>query len=141
VIYFGSSADRDWTDLPRTRLYVPLMRQLLAHLTSQLGDRRAVAQRTISRRDESPGLAEQHEQWVVTNVDPRESIPDRLTPEEFSQRWGGAGSEADRTSALAALQLTLPADALRPDEAWTAVAWVLLIVLALETLLAGRVHA
>ena len=36
---------------------------------------------------------------------------------------------------------TLPADALRADEIWTAVVWVLLIVLAGETLLAGRVHA
>jgi hypothetical protein len=141
VIYLGCSADRDWSDLPRTRIYVPLMRQLLAYLTNQLGEQRAVRTRTISKRGESAGVTEADGQWVVTNVEPRESIPDRLTTDELSKRLGAGENSFDRTAALAALKLTLPADALRPEEAWTIVVWVLLVVLAVETLLAGRVHA
>jgi hypothetical protein len=141
VIYFGCSADRDWSDLPRTRMYVPLMRQLLAYLTNQLGEQRAVSARTIAKRGETAGVTETEGQWIVTNLDPRESIPDRLTPEELSKRLGGGEDDVDRTAALAALKLTLPADALRPEEAWTLVVWALLIVLAVETLLSGRVHA
>jgi hypothetical protein len=141
VIYFGCSADRDWSDLPRTRIYVPLMRQLLAYLTNQLGEQRAVQARTIAKPGETAGLSESDGLWVATNVDPRESIPDRLTSDELSRRLGTGETGVDRTAALAALQLTLPVDALRPEEAWTLVAWVLLAVLAMETLLAGRVHA
>lgn len=141
VIYFGCSADRDWSDLPRTRIYVPLMRQLLAYLTNQLGEQRAVQERTIAKAGETAGLSESDGLWVATNLDPRESIPDRLTSDELSRRLGSGETDVDRTAALAALQLTLPVDALRPEEAWTLVAWVLLAVLAVETLLAGRVHA
>ena len=141
VIYFGCSADRDWSDLPRTRIYVPLMRQLLAYLTNQLSEQRAVQPRMVAKRGEAAGLSETDGQWIVTNLDPRESIPDRLTPDELSQRLGAGESDVDRTAALAALKLTLPADAMRPEEAWTLVVWVLLIVLAAEMLLASRVHA
>ncbi len=141
VIYFGCSADRDWSDLPRTRIYVPLMRQLLAFLTNQLGEQRAVRIRSIAKRGETAGVSEVDGQWIVTNLDPRESIPDRLTPDELSKRLGAGADDVDRTAALTALKLTLPADALHPEEAWTIVAWVLLAVLAVETLLAGRVHA
>lgn len=141
VIYFGCSTDRDWSDLPRTRMYVPLMRQLLAYLTNQLGEARAVQARTVAKAGETAGLSESDGLWVATNLDPRESIPDRLTSDELSRRLGSGETGVDRTAALAALQLTLPVDALRPEEAWTLVAWVLLAVLAVETLLAGRVHA
>jgi hypothetical protein len=141
VIFFGTSADRDWSDLPRTRMYVPLMRQLLAYLTNQLGEQRAVSAHTIAKRGETTGVTETEGQWIVTNLDPRESIPDRLTSEELSKRLGAGEDDVDRTAALAALKLTLPADALRPEEAWTLVVWVLLAVLAVETVLAGKVHA
>jgi hypothetical protein len=117
------------------------MRQLLAYLTNQLGEQRAVQTRTIAKRGETAGVSETDGQWIVMNLDPRESIPDRITPEELSKRLGAGENGVDRTAALAALKLTLPADALRPEEAWTLVVWVLLFVLAVETLLGGRVHA
>jgi hypothetical protein len=141
VVYLGFSADRDWTELPRTPLYVPLVRQLLAYLTHQLGDRQAVTNLIVASRSEKAGLTELGEQWQVRHMEPRESIPDRLSPEEFSSQHGGTAVDSEIESARADLDLTLPSDALRADEIWTAVAWFLLIVLVVEMMLASRVHA
>lgn len=140
-VYFGSTADREWSDLPRTRMYVPLMRQLLAYLTDQLSDRPAVTTRLVEKPDETPGIATVDERLVVINLDPRESVLDRVTPEEFTETFGATPPKPDAAAQAAALGITVPADAQRPDEIWTTVAWILLFVLAAETLLAGRVHA
>ncbi|MFN0054595.1 MAG: BatA domain-containing protein [Planctomycetales bacterium] len=140
-LYFGTTADRDWTELPRTRLYVPLIRQLLAHLTDQLGERRGVTSRLVTRPGDKIGIEQVEGVWVVTNLDPRESIPDRVTAEELHASLGVAPPVAEDEERQAALAMTLPPDALRSDEIWTTVAWILLAVLAVETLLAARVHA
>lgn len=145
VIYVGTTADRDWTDLPRTRMYVPLVRQLAAHLTAQLAERSLAVHKLATGQDDQLGIAPDSKagsegRWIVTNLDPRESALERITAEEFAETLGIAAAVPD-SSAAAALALSLPADSLRADEIWTAVVWVLLIVLAAETLLAGRVHA
>ncbi len=143
-LYFASTADRDWTDLPRTRMYVPLVRQLLAYLTDQLIERAAVTNRLVARPDDKAGIRETapgEGRWVVTNLDPRESALDRVTPEAFQEALGMTASKSSDAGDSATLGLTIPPDALRPDEIWTIVAWILLIVLAAETLLASRVHA
>lgn len=141
VIYVGVTADRDWTELPQSRLYVPLVRQWLAHLTNQLADRRLVEEQLVTRTHPQSGIVEHEGKWLVTNLDPRESNPERITAERLQELAGGKGGKNDGTSEQSALALLLPADALRPDEIWTAIAWILLLVLAAETLLAGRVHA
>lgn len=148
-LYFGSTADRDWTDLPRTRMYVPLVRQLLAWLTDQLGDRGLVANRLVTRPDEKSGITKADpaeagslgERWIVTNLDPRESALERVTTDELHEIAGTGPSKLDDEARQAALALAIPPDALRPDEFWTSFVWLLLIVLAAETLLASRVHA
>jgi hypothetical protein len=143
-IYFGSTADRDWTDLPRTRMYVPVMRQLLAYLTDQLGNRAAVSNRFVTQAGDKIGIAPRPEEpgrWIVTNLDPRESSLNRVTPEELQIALGGGSETAEDEAQQAALRLFLPTDSLRPDEFWTTVAWLLLLILAAETLLASRVHA
>jgi hypothetical protein len=146
VIYIGSTADRDWSELPRTRMYVPLVRQLLAYLTDQLAERALAVNRVITKPEDKLGIVADETQgndgrYVVTNLDPRESALDRLTPEQLFAALGIEDSLEEQAKEQAALALTLPADALRPDEIWTTVVWLLLIVLAAETLLAGRVHA
>jgi hypothetical protein len=146
VVYIGCTADRDWTELPRTRMYVPLVRQLLAYLTDQLDQRALVVSRIASKpgdklriaADESSGVVGR---YIVTNLDPRESNMDRVTDEQLFATLGIEGDAGDAAAKQAALALTLPADSLRPDEVWTTLVWLLLIVLAAETLLAGRVHA
>lgn len=154
AIYFGSSIDRDWTELPRGRMYVPLMRQLLAYLTNQLAGRSAVVDRLVEKPGEQTGIApwtgetvaelpEGNEvgRWVVTNVDPRESALERLTPEEFQDWAGGRVTQLSKEASVAALGIKIPPDSLRADEIWSAIAWLLLALLGAETLLASRVHA
>ncbi len=142
-LYFGSSADRDWTELPRTPMYVPLMRQILAYLTDQLAERSAVTSQLVSKPQEKAGIVpsdgdEGH--WLVTNIDPRESALERITPEELRTLAGAALTKPPDEKSSAA-GLTLPADLLRPDEIWTIITWLLFAVLAAEMLLAGRIHA
>jgi hypothetical protein len=143
-LYFGSTADRDWTDLPRSRMYVPLVRQFLAYLTDQLSDRAAVTNRLVAQAADRIGIlpvADEPGRWTVTNLDPRESALNRVTPEELQLALGGGAATADDEAHEAALRLFLPADALRADEFWTTIAWILLLILSAETLLASRVHA
>jgi hypothetical protein len=146
-LYFGSTADRDWTDLPRTRMYVPLIRQLLAYLTDQLVERAVVTNRLLTKPGETIGIEEIEKSeagegwWVVTNLDPRESALDRVTPDELHEALGVTPTTSEDEARQAALALAIPPDALRPDELWTRVTWLLLLVLTAELLLAGRVHA
>ncbi len=143
-LYFGTTADRDWTDLPRTRMYVPLVRQFLAYLTDQLTARAAVTDRLVTLPEDKIGIvpvAGEDGRWTVTNLDPRESVLNRMTPEELHVGLGGSAEKAEDEARQAALKIVVPPDALRADEFWTTVAWILLLVLAAETLLASRVHA
>jgi hypothetical protein len=142
-IYFGSTADREWTDLARTPMYVPLVRQLVAYLTDQLIDRPTVEASVVDKHHPQSGIAAvegEPGRWLVTNVDPRESALDRITLEDLQKLAGGkslTGSEDNVPND----RIKLPADSLRPDEIWTRVIWLLLAVLAVELLLASRVHA
>jgi hypothetical protein len=143
-LYFGGTADRDWTELPRTPMYVPLMRQMLAYLTDQLAGRAAVTYRLVQRPDERAGIvrAAQDDKggWVVTNLDPRESALERISSEQLEKLAGSVSMESGATDTMALSEL-LPPDSLRPDEIWPSVVWLLFALLAAETLLAGRVHA
>ena len=71
------------------------------------------------------------------NIDPRESLLDRVSLDEFRELLN-----LDPVSPQqAAAGLQLPQDVSRPDEFWSALMWALLFVLILETLLASRIHA
>lgn len=143
-IYFGTTADRDWTDLPRTPMYVPLMRQLLAYLTDQLAERSAVSNSLVSKSNGRSGIVPakgEEGRWIVTNIDPRESALDRISTEQLEKLAGVTNIKGKESAEQAALRAKLPADSLRPDEIWPILTWILFIVLAAETLLAGRVHA
>ena len=142
-MYFGSTADREWTELPRTPMYVPLMRQLLAYLTDQLSDRAIVSSGFVSNAHKSAGITPTQEdvaRLIVTNIDPRESTLERITSQDLN-KLTGTTTEKNSKEDRAIIGLKLPPDSLRPDEIWMNVAWILLAVLGLETLLAGRVHA
>ncbi len=124
-LYFGSTVDRDWTDLPRTPMYVPLVRQLLAYLTDQLAERSAVTSRLVAKTHDPIGIAPiagDEGRWLVTNLDPRESALDRITPEDFQKLAGGTVEKLDEAAQEAALGITLPTDRLRPEEIWTVIA-------------------
>jgi hypothetical protein len=124
-------------------MYVPLMRQILAYLTDQLSERSAVSSETISKKGQQAGIvpkADKQGEWLVANIDPRESELRRIQADEMVKITGAESIEsADRATALEAIKL--PEDATRPDELWTIIAWLLFAILAAELLLSGRIHA
>ena len=140
-LYVGTSADRDWTDLPRTRLYVPLMRQLLAHLTDQLQGQSPVSSQTVGNATAQPGIESVEGKWLVTNLDPRESDPRRLEPDALRQAFGAGSDAGEDREREAAWAQVLPATRERAGEIWPVIGWILFGVLAAELLLASRVHA
>ncbi len=140
-VYFGSTADRDWTDLPRTRLYVPLIRQMVAYLTEQLGDRGLVVPRQIAKPTDRAGLEQSGGKWIVTNLDPRESALDRLDEEQLRRTFGVEDQVTEDREVEAQWAKILPANRQRPEEIWTMLVWLLFAILAAELLLAARVHA
>ncbi len=140
-IYFGSTADREWTDWPQSRLYVPLVRQLAAYLTSQLSDRAAVVTELVTKPDQQAGVTEASGRIVVRNIDPQESVPDRVTVEELYRSLGILPAELSPEEQARRASLALPQNAERPNETWTTILWGLFVVLIAETFLASRVHA
>jgi hypothetical protein len=140
-IYVGSSADREWTSWPQTRLYVPLVRQMMAYLTDQLAERARVSSKLITAPAEVPGITTQGDHVTVHNTDPQESIPDRLTKAELCEALGIKETKLAPEEQAHRAAIALPKDALRSDEMWTRVMWCLLATLIAESLLASRVHA
>jgi hypothetical protein len=102
-----------------------------------------VSSRLVSKPRDKIGIAPAVEEGrlTVTNLDPRESALDRINVEEFQKLAGGKVEQPDESAQEAALGIELPANRLRPEEIWTAIAWFLLLTLVAELLLAGRVHA
>lgn len=135
---WASTIDAAWTKWPRERLFVPLVRQWMNYLTD-----------THTRQDEienqlatqTTGISFPLGRVVVSNVDPRESRINRLSPEQFRDQLNLPDKpELGDLSPEELAALAPPADSQRPDELWNIVAWILLGWLILETFLAGQVH-
>ncbi len=143
-LYWAFSADRDWSELPRSPLYVPLMRQTMAYVTGQLGDRSRVERRTVTKNTDEAGIvmpSGSEKKCVVANLDRLESMLDRLPPDDWYKRLGLNKTEKEDQNQIAAASIELPSGRLREDEVWHRVALALLAVLVAETFVAGRVHA
>ncbi|MBC8350577.1 MAG: BatA domain-containing protein [Planctomycetes bacterium] len=145
ALWFTSSCDRQWSDWPRSRLYLPFIHQMLGHLTglNEGGPVRGLTIDASSRlaADVKPGVYEKSRHWDVINPSPRESETDRCTPTEFSDRFalhvGGSSSSADQLVAAVAPTTV----ELRDDEIWHWVAFALVGVLCVESFLGNRTTA
>lgn len=140
TIYFGSTADRDWTDWPRTRLYVPMVRQLMAYATGALAERSPVVQETIVKGEQEPGIRDQDGKIVASNVDPAESRLERGTADDLAAAAGTKVEDTASQDETRRAALLAAPGAERPEEIWTYVLWGLFAVLAGELFLAGRIH-
>jgi hypothetical protein len=140
VLWFTSAGDRTWGDWPRSRLYVPLVHQMLGDLAGMTGGG-PVQSLTLDAGVQhsaplQPGVARSEGKWQVVNVSPRESETDRCTPEEFAHRFGLTLPEATTEGApltAAAMNVNL-----RDNEMWHWVLMALLVVLCGEAFLANR---
>lgn len=136
LILVATTADRGWNDWPRSRLYVPLVRQMAAWLTGQLDPRQSVNSR-LATAAAPPGIGEEDDTLLVRNTDPRESQVQRLTPDQLREQLGlPVDPQAELKQQAQAL--AIPGVA-RSDELWPIVVWILLAALAAETLLASRI--
>ena len=145
VLWFASSCDRQWSDWPRSRLYVPLLHQMLGHLTG-LNEGGPVRGLTIDATtnlaaDMKPGVYERTRHWEVINPSPRESETDRCTPMEFADRFAlhVAGDDSSADQLVAAVVPTTVE--LRDDEIWHWMVFALVSVLCVEGFLANRTTA
>ncbi|HEX5445349.1 MAG TPA: BatA domain-containing protein, partial [Pirellulales bacterium] len=90
VLWFTSSGDRQWSDWPRSRLYLPLIYQLVGYQTGLTAGGR-VRQAVLEGRvevpaDAAPGVQPHEGYWLVVNTSPREAETERCTPQEFVDR-------------------------------------------------------
>lgn len=145
VIWFTSSCDGEWGGWVRSRLYLPLIHQILGSL-SGLTEGGPVREITLDEFEPKagepvPGVYERDRFLQVVNVSPRESETDRCTPAEFAARFPmHLHQERPRTHAADPAAAAL-SPGLRINEIWHWLVLVLAGVLFLECFLANRTAA
>ncbi|MGB7734213.1 MAG: BatA domain-containing protein, partial [Thermoguttaceae bacterium] len=141
VLLFASAADRDWGDWPQSRLYVPLVHQIIGYLTDRLPENQRVRCEIAGPgADKPPGVASENNVLLVRNVDARESRIERYSQKQFRDEFQ-LGEVKVGELPRQAVAAVLPPGVERPSELWTWVIWFLLAVLAIETFVANRTHA
>ncbi|HUY34322.1 MAG TPA: BatA domain-containing protein [Pirellulales bacterium] len=145
IVWFTSSCDREWSDWPRGRLYLPLVYQLLGYQTGLTAGgrvRQAVLEGEVElAADAQPGVVAGEGYALVVNTSPREAETERCTPEEFVNRFGlkPADDDVTQTAPLQA-QAALGTEMI-DGEVWQWVAVLVLAGLLLEGLVANRTAA
>jgi Aerotolerance regulator N-terminal/von Willebrand factor type A domain len=139
-ILFAFPADNGWGDWAIHRLYVPLVHQLLGYLTNRLPQTAAVKYELAGRTPAlAPGVTLANGHALVRNVAAAESEIERTTIAQLREDW--LPEEPKTAPPEEKGPETLADSGERPDELWRSVAWVLLIVLVVETFVANRTYA
>lgn len=145
TLWFTSSADRQWSDWPRSRLYLPLMYQLLGYETGLTAGGRVrsvvLEGKTEVSAAATPGIVAGDGFSLVVNTSPRESETERCPAEEFMHRFGLKTPDADSTPQQArTMQAGLGSEMIE-SEFWQWIALLVLAALLMETLVANRTAA
>jgi hypothetical protein len=139
------AADRSSSDWTSSRLYLPLVYQLLGYQTGLSAGGR-VRQATLEAGVQNlvelpPGIHERDGYALVVNMSPREAETDRCTEEEFASRFGlKLGTDSAAPQQFAAQQAALGTEMI-DSEIWPWLAGLLLVGLMLEGLIADRTVA
>ncbi len=145
VLWFNSACDRDWSDWPRSRLFVPLVHQMLGHLAGLAHGgpvRYAMIDETESSGDDPvPGVFEKDRYHQVINSNPRESETDRCTSEQFATQLGFQLQSDSEIETVGVQNEVATVGIQRPDEVWHWVLLVLFGLLLIENTLANRTPA
>jgi hypothetical protein len=139
VLVVASAADRDWGDWPQSRLYVPLVHQLVGYLTDRLPET-APVQSIPADRDHPPGITHDGAKVIVRNLDAAESEIERFTPDQFRQLFHVPESDGAGEKTATAAEKLFP-ESQRPDELWMYVVWIILFLLVTEIFVANRTPA
>ncbi|HZN33461.1 MAG TPA: BatA domain-containing protein [Pirellulaceae bacterium] len=148
IVWFASSCDRQWSDWTRSRLYLPLMYQLLGHQTGYLAGgpvRSAVLEGQVELPvDAQPGVVAKDGFSLVVNTSPRESETERCTSDDFVNRFGlklaAAGPAAPAPAPAATAKASLGTEMI-DSEFWPWIALALLGSLLVEGIVANRTAA
>jgi hypothetical protein len=141
VLLFASAADRKWSDWPQSRLYVPLIHQMVGYLTGRLPENgRVRTAPTGPGRDNPPGVSADGRSVIVRNLDPAESEIERLSAEDFRKAYNLPKADGGAARVRTARVTPVP-ESQRPGELWTYVVWILLVLLGIEFVIANRTHA
>lgn len=130
VLWCALACDRSWSEWSSSRLYVPLVHQLIRQPLG-LNDGGPIRPMPIDAEhdasgDLQPGLSPQPGYWNVVNASPRESETDRCTLEDFAERFQLTLQTGESTPIGPVAQITR--SDMRPHEQWH---WAALAVLAL----------
>jgi hypothetical protein len=154
VVWFTSTADRRWSDWTRSRLYLPLVYQLLGHQSGLTAGGR-VREETLEAHTASalpglttgaltvhttlpPGVHPQETHTLVVNTSPREAETDRTSIEEFTDRFGLKLAEEAAPVETAKPERQVAGTELIDNELWPWLAGLLLVALVAEGLVANR---
>ena len=139
VLLVASAADRDWGDWPQSRLYVPLVHQLVGYLTDRLPETARV-QSIPADRDHPPGITKDGAKVIVRHLNPTESEIERFSQDQFRQVFHVPESDGAAEKTATAAEMLFP-ESQRPDELWMYVVWILLFLLVTEIFVANRTPA
>lgn len=145
VIWLGMAADRSSSDWTSSRLYLPLVYQLLGYQTGLSAGGR-VREATLEAGAKNvvalpPGIHDQDGYTLVVNMSPREAETDRCTVEEFASRFGLKLGAELATSQHPADHPATRGTEMIDSEIWPWLACLLLVGLVLEGSIANRTVA
>ncbi len=142
VVWFASTADRRWSDWTRSRLYLPLVYQLLGHQSGLAAGGR-LRQEILEAGGppitaSTPGVLPQEGYTLVVNTSPREAETDRSSAEEFATRFGLKLADEAVPAEVAKPERVVAGTELIDNELWPWLAACLLAALLAEGLVANR---
>jgi hypothetical protein len=141
VLVFASTVDCGWSSWPQSRLFVPVIHQMIGYLNQRLPENgRIRAELAGPGPDKPPGILSDDRCVVVRNVDPGESHTERCSQEEFCEAFALTPPD-DHDEESDVVEASVLPGSQRPGELWTYLVWGLLGVLAFELLVANRTHA
>jgi hypothetical protein len=137
VIWCAASVGREHGEWSRSRLFLPVVHQLVRRAAGQAG---AGPVRDLPAAGEEPGVRQRGEVWEVRNLGPQESELEACSPEEFARRLGVTlAADAGRSAAVAAEGQD--GKELRTGELWPWLWLVLIVCWLAEGVLANRTVA
>ena len=134
VLWCGASVGREHGDWSRSRLFLPIVHQLVRGAAGVAGEGPV---RDLPAAGEQPGVRQNNGVWEVRNLEPQESELDASSADEFAKRLGLTLATGPTESAPSARQ-DQDEKALRPGELWPWLWLVLLVFWVAEGVLANR---
>lgn len=113
IVWCAASVGREHGEWSRSRLFLPLVHQLVRGAAGQAG---AGPVRELPAAGEAPGVRQQGDVWEVRNLESQESELEGCTPEEFAQRLGV--KLADNAGVTVSVASVGDGNELRTGELW-----------------------